>query len=283
MVGVNPWAVFVNRNNSVFAANRESGILRVWLEGSSVPIRNLSGNLSTPYNLFVSDSNDIYVDNGQTNLRVDKWSLDSTSAVAAMYMCAACYGIFIDSSNNLYCSMNIRHQVISKSLDSRLNVWNVVAGTGVLGVTSVTLHYPRGIAVDTNLNLYVADCSNNRIQRFPFRQLNGTTIVGAAAPGTISLYCPTALAFDADEYLFISDSFNHRIIGSSASGYRCIAACSGAGVTSSTVSYSASISFDSYGNLYVVDFGNSRIQKFLLSSNACGKNSMNYVAKMLSD
>ena len=271
-IGAYPRALFVNTNNTLFAANRESGIVRVFLEGNTVPIRNLSGNISVPYSLFVSDVNDIYVDNGEVNLRVDKWSPGATSAVSAMYVCGGCYGLFIDISNNLYCSMNARHQVLSKSLDDRLNIWSVVAGTGTAGSTSLTLYNPRGITVDKNLYLYVADCSNHRIQRFPYQQLNGTTVVGASAPGTISLYCPIAIVLDADGYLFISDNHNHRIVGSSSSGYRCIASCSGAGSSASALFYPAGLSFDSYGNIYIVDNDNHRIQKFLLSRNSCGKN-----------
>ena len=271
-IGANPWGVYVDTNNTVYGANRESGIVRIWLEGNTVPTRNLSGNISSPYSLFVSDNNDVYVDNGQTNFRVDKWSLNATSAVAAMYMCGGCYGLFIDINNNLYCSMNARHQVVSKALDNRLNVWNVVAGTGSAGSTTVTLNNPRGVAVDKNLNLYVADCDNNRIQKYPYRELNGTTIVGATVAGTISLYCPSTIIFDADEYLFIADAWNHRIVGSSPNGFRCIAACSGAGGASTALSYAPGLSFDSYGNLYSADWGNNRIQKFLLLSNSCGKN-----------
>ena len=236
-----------------------------------MPIRNISGNLSLPYCLFVSDSNDIYVDNGQVNLRIDKWSSNSSVVVAAMYTCGACIGVYVDIKNNLYCSMTTRHQVVSKSLDDRLNVWNVVAGTGVAGSTSLTLYNPRGVTVHTNLDMYVADCDNHRIQRFRFQELNGTTVVGAAAPGTIALYCPTTVIFDADGYLFISDTFYHRIIGSGPDGFRCIAACSGAGSSSTSLYLPAFISFDTYGNLYVMDYGNHRLQKFLLSSNTCGK------------
>ena len=167
--------------------------------------------------------------------------------------------------------MNSRHQVISKALDNRLNVWNVVAGTSAAGSTSVMLNSPRGIAVDTNLNLYVADCSNHRIQKYSYRQLNGTTVVGATVAGTISLNCPSEIILDADGYLFITDTHNHRIIGSGPNGFRCIAACSGVGSTSTALYFPAKFSFDSYGNLFIADWGNSRIQKFLLLSNSCGK------------
>lgn len=186
-----------------------------------------------------------------------------------MYMCGGCYGLFIDINNNLYCSMQNTHKVISKSLNSSLNVWSIVAGTGSAGSASNMLYDPRGIFVDTNLNLYVSDCSNNRIQKLPFGQSNATTVVGSSAPGTISLYCPLGIIMDADGYLFITDDYNFRVVGCGPYGCRCIAACSGAGSSSTAISYSGHLSFDTYGNLYVVDWGNNRVQKFLLANNSC--------------
>lgn len=272
MVGLNPWAVLVTTRNTVYAANRESGVVRAWHEGSIVPTRNISGNLSAPYSLFASndDDDEIYIDNGEVGLQVDKWSSTSASFEPVMYVCGGCYGLLIDIKNNLYCSMSTRHQVISKSLDSRLNVWNIVAGISVAGAMSVALNRPRGIAMDANLNLYVADCGNNRIQRFAFGQRIALTVVGTRLSATLSLNCPSAMAFDAIGNIFISDSLNHRILSSSTKGFRCIVGCSGMGSSPESLSNPLGLSFDTYGNLYVVDNGNSRIQKFLVINNVCG-------------
>jgi sugar lactone lactonase YvrE len=148
-----------------------------------------------------------------------------------------------------------------------------VAGTGVSGSASNLLNEPRGIFVDANFNLYVADCLNNRIQRFPSGQLNAVTIAGSGASGTtISLDCPTGLVLDANGYLFITDFNNHRVVGSSANGFRCLVGCSGVSGSSSNQLYNpTSLSFDSYGNLYVADMNNNRIQQFVLATNSCGK------------
>jgi len=272
MVGANPWAVFINTNNTVYIANTANGWVGVWPEGSIVPTRNISGNLISPYSLFVTNTNNVYVDNGQSNYRVDMWSFNSTSSVPEMYMCGACFGLFIDINNNIYCSMYNSHQIISKSLNTRLTVWSIIAGTGTAGTTPTTLYYPRGVFVDINLNLYVADYSNSRIQKFPSGQLNGTTVAGTGATGTIALDGPTAVILDADGYLFITDTWYHRLVGSDVNGFRCIAACSGQGSSFTQLSWPAGLSFDSYGNIFVADWGNSRIQKFFLANNSCGKN-----------
>ncbi|CAF0862490.1 unnamed protein product [Adineta steineri] len=102
-------------------------------------------------------------------------------------------------------------------------------------------------------------------------QSNATTIAGTGASGTISLSCPTGIMFDADEYLFIVEYGGSRIIGSSFIGFRCIAGCSGPGSSPSQLNNPYSFSFDSYGNIFVADQTNCRIQKFLVSSNSCAE------------
>ncbi|CAF4109395.1 unnamed protein product [Adineta steineri] len=265
-VGTQPVGMFINTDNSVYVADQANGRIQVWLNGSTTLTGNYSGGLSVPYSVFVTDNGDVYVDNGNTNYRVDKWGWNSTSSVPAMYMCAQCYSLFVDINDMLYCAMSTYHQVVSKSLDTRLNVWNIVAGTGTAGSTPSTLNQPNGIFVDNNLNLYVADYSNNRIQEFALGQLNGTTIV----TGAIILSGPTSVIFDADGYMFITDMKNQRLIGSGPNGFRCIAACSGLYGSSSSQLYNPHvISFDTYGNIFVVDQFNNRVQKFLLLPNSC--------------
>ncbi|CAF1383458.1 unnamed protein product [Adineta steineri] len=270
-VGTTPYGIFVNSNNTVYVADRLNSRVQVWLNGNTTPTRTISGGLSLPYSLFVTDNGDIYVDNANTNQRIDKWGSNSNSSVPAMYVCAQCYGVFVDINNMLYCSMYASHKIVSQSLNNSLNIWNLVAGTGTAGTTSLTLHNPRGIFVDNSLNLYVADSTNDRIQIFSSGQLNGTTI----STGTITINNPTAVVLDADGYLFIVDSSNHRLIGSNAYGFRCIAACSGYGTQSNQLYNPLTLSFDSYGNIFVTDQTNNRIQKFLLITNSCNGTTTN--------
>ncbi|CAF4451169.1 unnamed protein product, partial [Adineta steineri] len=113
-----------------------------------------------------------------------------------------------------------------------------------------------------------ADCTNNRVQKFLSQQVNGITLAGTGATGTISLNCPTGIALDADNYVFIADYFNNRIVGSGPNGFRCLVGCSTvAGSASNQLYYPSSLSFDSYGNMFVADRYNNRIQKFYVTSN----------------
>jgi hypothetical protein len=271
IVGTNPFGIFVDTSNTISVAALSMNSVQVWFNESIYPSKTLSGGLSTPYALFVSTTGDIYVDNGASNGRVDKWTRNGSTSVPVMYVGGACYGLFIDVNNTLYCSIPSQHQIVTKSLNNDLNTITIVAGTGCSGNTPNMLSSPYKIFVNINFDLYVADTLNNRIQLFKTGQLNATTVAGTGAPATISLNEPTGVVLVADEYLFIADNSNHRVIGSDVNGFRCIVGCSGPGSASNQLHYPQSLSFDTYGNIFVTDQVNNRIQKFDLSTNTCGK------------
>jgi len=183
-----------------------------------------------------------------------------------------CYDIFIDINNYIYCSLHQNHQIIRKSLNNSFNQVKIVAGTGVSGSTSFMLNGPHGIFVDTNLDLYVADRSNHRIQLFPLGQSDGIKVAGSgSSPSTINLNEPTAVILDANKYVFIVDYGNHRIIGSGPNGFRCLVGCNGSGSAANQLKSPRAISFDTYGSIFIADGTNNRIQKLALMTNSCSK------------
>ena len=129
-----------------------------------------------------------------------------------------------------------------------------------------------GIFVDINLDLYVADHGNDRIQLFRSNQRNGITVAGkGSVEVTIELNHPSGIVLDGDQHLFIVDKNNHRIIGSDENGFRCIFGCSGEeGSTNDKLSHPHTMSFDSYGNIYVTDRENHRVQK-IMKNQVCSK------------
>jgi DNA-binding beta-propeller fold protein YncE len=194
-----------------------------------------------------------------------------------MYVKSRCSGLFVDINDTLYCSIRDHHQVVKRWLSDDANMTSIAAGTGANGSASNDLNYPYGIFVDTNFDLYVADCRNHRIQLVRSGQLNATTVAGAGSlHTTIKLNCPTGIVLDADKYLFIVDYGSHHIVGSGPNGFRCLAGCSGsAGSASNQLSNPYTLTFDKYGNMFVTDFADSPVKKFVLSTNSCGKH--NYV------
>ncbi|CAF4286776.1 unnamed protein product, partial [Adineta steineri] len=261
--------IFVSINNTVYVANQPNNAIYVFLEGSSVPNRNLTGGLSGPFAIYATLYGDVYVDNGG-NSQINKWGINASSSVNVMTVNNHCEGLFIDISNTLYCSITHSHQVVKKWLNDNGTTFTIVAGTGSSGSAANQLYLPSGLYVDAQYNVYVTDCGNNRVQFFPSGQIIGITKVGSGATGTITLNCPHAITFDANSYMFITDWLNNRVIGSGPYGFRCLFGCTTtAGSSSSQLNSPISFGFDSYGNLFVSDSNNNRVQKFIIASNSC--------------
>ena len=79
-------------------------------------------------------------------------------------------------------------------------------------------------------------------------------ITWVAQPSPFGALGPTGIVLDGDQHLFIVDHRNHRIIGSDGNGFRCI---------NDKLFSPVTMSFDSYGNIYVLDGNNHRVQKIL--------------------
>lgn len=90
-----------------------------------------------------------------------------------------------------------------------------VAGTGAPASTLDKLNAPTSIAIDSTNKLYIADSSNNRIQKFTTENLFGTTVagqsLGAIGSSATDLYRPYNVLFDPNGNLYVSDSLNHRV------------------------------------------------------------------------
>ena len=226
------------------------------------------------HGLFVTADNGVYSHDAGSN-QVNLWSTNGTSSHPVMFINSYCRGLFVDRNHTLYCSLSEIHQVVSKSLGDSTNTLRVIAGTGCYGSTSDLLLSPQGISVDLNSSLYVADSGNHRIQRFTAGQISATTVAGNSAPGTTNLNYPTDVVLDGNGYLFIVDSGHHRIIGSGPDGFRCVAGCmNSSGAASNQLSHPQSMSFDSDGNMWVVDYDNKRVQKFTLRNHTTGKHDL---------
>ena len=85
---------------------------------------------------------------------------------------------------------------------------------------------PRGIAVDAQGNIYIADASNNRIRKIDLFQ-NVTTIAGTGKAGyggdgglatKAELNFPTFILLDDSGNLYISDTYNYRVRKINTSG-----------------------------------------------------------------
>jgi uncharacterized protein (TIGR03437 family) len=197
--------------------------------------------------------------------------------------------IAVDASGNLFIldENNDRIRKVSAS-----GVITTVAGNGIDAfsgdggpATSASLNSASGIALDQSGNLFIAELYN-RVRKVSAASGVITTVAGNGSFGfsgdggpatSASLNEPFGLALDASGNLFIADSGNNRIRKVSPSGVIATVAGSGApgplttfagdggpGISASLFAPSG-VAVDSAGNLYIADYGNSRIRKVSVS------------------
>ncbi len=137
-------------------------------------------------------------------------------------------GIAVDNDDNLYIVDSGNHRIRKVTTDGLITT---VAGiTGSNGsaddeghtATGSRLQDPRGVAVDNDGNLYIADTNNNRVRKVTTDGLI-TTIAGTGTSGGTDddptnptatgsqLSGPWSVDVDTDGHVYIADYGNHRI------------------------------------------------------------------------
>ncbi len=263
--------ILVNISNTICDISPNSNTTPVSNEETITSVINISGYLIISRHLFFKTENGVYVDNSDFKQTFDERILDPAVCFAAKKFVSRCIAIFIDINNTFYCSLDQEHQVVKLLHHSSSCTEKIVAGNGTNGSTSRLLSHPSGIFVDINLDLYVADSGNNRIQLFHLGNENGTTVAGNKDLEPNELNFPTAVVVDTRGYLFIADCGNHRIIRSHQNGFQCIVGCFKNNDSALNQLYHPrALWFDSSGNMFILDKNNTRIQRFLLSTDPCG-------------
>lgn len=198
------------------------------------------------------------------------------------------YQLAIDKNNNMYIAdvANNRIRVINTA-----GVISVFAG-GNGGYSTVygysgdggqavnsRLFNPQGVAVDTNLNVYIADTRNQVIRKVATTGVI-TTIAGTGntagytgdggAAISATLNYPTGILIGKAQNLYIADKMNNVIrkvilstgIISTYAGTGTLGYSGDAGAaTAATLDYPATLGQDSVGNIYIADQGNQVIRK----------------------
>ena len=188
-------------------------------------------------------------------------------------------GVTVDIEGNLYIADTGNNRV--RRVDVATGIIATVAGTSEWGyggdggpATEAMLDYPRGLTVDGEGNLYIAEKGNHRVRRVDAVTGIITTIAGTGVwsyggdggPATEApLREPNGVAADGEGNLYIADDDNRRIRRlDAATGI--ITTIAGTGewghdgdggpATEATFSFLGSVTLDTKGNLYIADSWN---------------------------
>ena len=275
-----PADVLITNNGTLYVANYDNRLLA--FDSNNRTARTVATFGNWPTFLFI--------DNQTANIYVSVIQLD------LIYILPGNRTIPPDRTQTGNCSLNRLSRPTVVILDSVGRVyiasfgchwvtrWAPNATTGTLiagsplgnqGSDSQSLNYPYGLALDEPQSfLYVADRSNNRIQRFLLGGSGiGVTVAGGNGPGVgpNQLNGPTEIYLSKlNGSLYIADSYNNRVqrcsMSNSSSCVTVAGSASGtAGLTAYLMDLTYAISVDeSETYLYVTDSNNARIQRFLL-------------------
>ena len=161
-----------------------------------------------------------------------------------------------------------------------------IAGSSISGErgdggpgTAAELFQPRGVAVDSKGNVYVADTQNRRVRRIsPSGQITafaGTGLIGSGGDGgpaaEATLNFPNVVIVDRADNVYISDQFTHRIRKVTPDGKISTIAGTGDGFGSfsgdgglaknAELNGQVGLAVDGNGNLFVADRLNHRIRR----------------------
>ena len=139
-------------------------------------------------------------------------------------------------------------------------LYQYAAKWGSQGSGTSQFQSPAGIAVDSTNTVYVADTSNNRIQKFT----SSGTYVGTwgslgAADGQLNRPCGIAIGPDGNVY--VADSVNFRIQKFTQAG-TFVAKFGSFGSGDGQLSIPSGVAVSPDGMVYVADMLNNRIQRF---------------------
>ena len=100
-----------------------------------------------------------------------------TSGVGVNYLYYP-YDLTLDSNNSLYITDSWNNRIQKYILGVTAGVTVAGQANGTLGASSLALHMPVGIVLDSNRNLYFTDRSNHRLMYWANGASSGTTIAG---------------------------------------------------------------------------------------------------------
>lgn len=128
---------------------------------------------------------------------------------------------------------------------------------------------PRGVAIDGNFNLYVADTYRGVIQKFSILDAFQTQW-GSLGDSPGQLYDPAGVAVDADRNVYVADEHNNRVEKYTSTGtYLTQWGATGAGAGQFDGPRGVAVAAD--GHVYVADSGNDRIQEFTTTGTYLGQ------------
>jgi uncharacterized protein (TIGR03437 family) len=269
--------VAANGSISNFAGNASPGSNS---DGSAATSAQLNG----PQGVAVDGSGNVFIADTLNNKIRKVATNGNISTFGSSANLVAPYGVATDAAGNVYVAEFGGNRVRKISADG--GTVTTIAGNGNQGYSgdggnpaTAMLNAPKGVAVDSVGNIYIADSANNRVRKVSSNGSGGLridTIAGNGLGGfdsdgvpatSTSVGNPTAIALDNIGNLYIADgSLRVRkvflsgiittIAGNATRGYT----GEGGVATTATLNGPSALAINVAGNVFVADTGNNAVR-----------------------
>ncbi|CAF1260246.1 unnamed protein product [Rotaria sp. Silwood1] len=179
--------------------------------------------------------------------------------------------VFADENENVFVADWGNHRIQYWGKDAKFG--RTIAGNGSQGPALNEFNFPSTVYFDSKKNIIVSDYDNHRVTQWPFafdpKTAIGTIIAGGNGPGLnpYQLNNPTGLYYDEqNQILYIANEASHSITQWILGSYEPRNIYAGIpgrpGNSAAQLFFPEGITMDKYGNLYIADTSNHRIQMF---------------------
>jgi len=173
-----------------------------------------SGQLRGPQGIALDSDGSLWVAERE-NHRIQKFSPDGTSLLiigkkgTGPLQFSSPDSLAVDAAGNIFVADTWNHRIQKISKTGKFLTW---WGSKNWKVASRDGEFfgPRGVAVDSQGNVYVADTGNHRIQKF---NNVGKFIKawGSKGPGDDQLNEPIGIAVDNKDFVYVADTHNRAV------------------------------------------------------------------------
>ena len=175
-----------------------------------------AGQLSSPKGIATDADGYLYVADSQ-NHRIQVFSPEGAfvrewgSQGMAAGQFQEPWGVAVASDGTVYVADTWNHRIqVFDRQGTYLREWGIFGETGEDVSRDGVFYGPRGLALDSDDNLYIADTGNKRVLKYSAQGLL-LEAVGGPGGGSGQFQEPVGLAVDANGLVYVADTWNQRV------------------------------------------------------------------------
>ncbi len=276
----------VSDDDSLVWRVKDGKALPSWLSLRSYILEdtNITQNFSSPNDIFIDSSDNIYIADSGNN-KIKKIASDtsvSEVSYSGSYSLNNPSSIFVDSANNLFITNKGNGEILNINLNDNVidrNDYGFTNPIGIVRSSGGSLYFsdtgadrivrlyeteqykpltnPTQMAISSSNTVYTIDSVENKI----YKIVDGNTIYTELSLDD-TLNSPTDIAIDTNGNLYVSDNGNNRVIK--------ITNESNVEVLIDNILNIQSLAIDSNKNIYLIDSSNNKVLKFAKNEKLTG-------------